>query len=237
MQIKLNRIFCSLVIITWLFIGERTKAQAGSGGIFSKGDNIIGVGVGLGNFSNYGSGNGFTQTPSLMLTFEHAAIESGGRISIGFGGYLSYISSSNSWKDTSKLDKKYYSYTDSYQFEFLMARVSFHYKVSSNSKIDPYGGLTFGYVLDQHNLATGDPNVSRTGDPGNSAYLAQFNSPIEYGAYLGARYYFSASFGIWGELVIMNNAYNYIGLGLNIKFGNAAPPASKKTTTPLKTRY
>jgi hypothetical protein len=41
---------------------------------------------------------------------------------------------------------------------------------------------------------------------------------IQFGAYIGARYYFTNNFGLNAELVVMNNAYNYIGLGITFKF-------------------
>jgi hypothetical protein len=211
----MKRMLCAAIVVTSFLISGRVEAQAVND-MFSKGDNILGLGVGLAGTYNYGgggegTGSSFKQSPSYILTYEHASIDPGGSIAIGFGGYISYLSSSLSWTDGP------YSYSDNYSFEFLMARASFHYKVRYSAKVDPYAGLTIGYVLDQHNLVTGDPGVSHVGDPGYSAYSASPPSPLGYGAYLGARYYFTDKFGIWAELVIMNNAYNYIGFGINLK--------------------
>ncbi|MGP8213968.1 MAG: hypothetical protein ACLQQ4_00250 [Bacteroidia bacterium] len=209
MQMKC--LLLTVFFVTSLLFSENTRGQsASSGGVFSTGDNVAGLGVGFGSFSNYGSGNGYTQTPSFVLTFEHATFDAGSTWTVGFGGYLSYIASSNTWTDG-------YTYSDNYKFEFLMARASLHYKLHATSKLDPYGGITLGYVFYQHDLITSDPNVSNVHDPGYSAYIGQAISQLELGAYLGARYYFTDRFGINGELVVMNNAYNYLGLGINYK--------------------
>jgi len=97
-----------------------------------------------------------------------------------------------------------------------MGRISFHYKVRYSAKVDPYGGLTFGYAFAQHSLTTSDPNYMHQGDPGYSAYTAEpaNSGTIQFGAYIGTRYYFTNNLGLNAELVVMNNAYNYIGLAL-----------------------
>lgn len=207
-------LYTAIAAITLTFSSELNGQAVND--MFSKGDNVLSLGVGLAGTYNYGSagggsGSAFKQSPSYLITYEHASIDPGGSIAVGFGGYISYLSSNLSWTDGP------YSYSDNYSFEFIMARAALHYKVRYSAKVDPYAGLTIGYVLDQHNLVTGDPYVSHVGDPGYSAYSATPPSPLEYGAYLGARYYFTDKFGIWAELVIMNNAYNYIGFGINFK--------------------
>ena len=182
---------------------------------FFEGDNIINLGVGLGGTYDYGGNmsSGFSQTPSYLVTYENATIDPGGVLAVGFGGYLSYLSSKNSWTDG-------YSYTDKYSFEFIMARAALHYKIRFSAKIDPYLGVMAGYPIAQHQLETADPNYMYKWDI--AAYTAYSAEPansgmFQFGGYLGARYYFTDRFGIWAELVIMNNAYNFIALGINFK--------------------
>lgn len=211
---KTKNILVSIVFILSLCPALSLKAQQNSEGLFSKGDNIIGLGVGLGGSYDYGITTGYSQTPSIQLTYENATIDNGGNVGVGFGGYLSYFTSRNNWTDGN------YSYSDQYTFEFVMARAALHYKVRYSFKIDPYLGITAGYAIAQHDLVTQDPNVKYNYDPGYTAYVAEpaNSGTLQYGAYIGARYYFGDRFGIWAELVVMNNAYNYIGLGINFKF-------------------
>jgi len=208
---KVNYSLCSLLCISLFAFSTIASAQM-SNEMFSKGDNILGVGVGLGGTYSYGSSTGYTQSPSYLLTYENATIDPGGSVAVGFGGYVSYLTSSLNWNDG-------YSYSDKYTFEFLMARAALHYKVKFSAKIDPYIGATAGYAFAQHKLETSDPNYMHRGDPGYSAYSAEpaNSGTVQFGGFLGARYYFTDKFGIWAELVVMNNAYNYIGLGVNIK--------------------
>lgn len=208
---KMKKVLVTTLVITAFFINGKVSAQMSNSDVFAKGDNILSLGVGLGGTYDYVS-SGYSQSPSYAITYENATIDPGGNIAFGFGGYLSYFSSNNSWTDG-------YTYNDKYSFEFLMARAALHYKIKYSAKIDPYGGLTFGYAFAQHSLSTTDPNYMHKGDPGYSAYVAEpaNSGTLQYGAYLGLRYYFTDNIGIWAELVVMNNAYNYIGLGVNFK--------------------
>ncbi len=218
-------VYVVLLILTF-FVQNRAGAQDQTG-MFLGGDNIVGLGVGLGGYYDYGVGKAYTQTPNLIFTYEKAA--KGGVTALGWGGYVTYLSSSNVFTD--KVTE--FSYSDKYVFEFVMLRASIHYIVKKKIKVDPYGGFTLGYAFAQHSFSTADPNYKKLYDPGYSAYSAEpaNSGTVQFGLYAGFRYYFSNSVGISAELMVMNNAYNYIGLGLSARFGKNNALQKKKSST------
>jgi len=206
-----KRIFFTVLVFI-ILIPFSGFSQAKPHDIFGKGDNSIGLGVGLdGHYSYNGTGSNYNQSVSFTLSYENCTIDPVGKNgAIGFGAYLTYFTSNLSWTDT-------YHYSDKYVFEFLTARAAYHYHVRFSAKIDPYAGLSLGYVITQHNFETNDP---ATGQSSVAYQATHFNtpSPLAYGGFLGVRYFVADQFGLFGELVIYNNGYNYIGLGLTWKF-------------------
>jgi hypothetical protein len=206
-----NKIFYTVLAFVF-FIPAVVFSQANNHEIFGKGDNDITLGIGLDGHYSYNTSSGYNQTLSYTLGYEYCAIDPVGKCgAIGFGAYLTYFTSNLSWTDG-------YNYSDKYNFEFLTARASYHYHIRYSAKVDPYAGISIGYVLAQHNFSTNDPNINSQGSPGYAADHYGGVSPLAYGGFLGIRYFFAQQFGIFGELVIFNQGYNYVGLGLTWKF-------------------
>ena len=218
-------VYVILIILT--FFVQYTASAQDPNAVFQKGDNIVGLGVGLGGYYDYGVGKAYTQSPNLIFTYERAS--NGATAALGWGLYATYLTSTNVFTDKVTM----YSYSDKYVFEFAMLRVSLHFIVKRKLKLDPYGGFTVGYAFAQHSFSTADPNYMKLYDPGYSAYSAEpaNSGTVQFGLYAGARYYVGNTFGLNAELMVMNNGYNYIGLGLTIKFGKNNVVKKKKSSS------
>ncbi|HTB07447.1 MAG TPA: hypothetical protein VK806_10890 [Bacteroidia bacterium] len=199
-----------LLAITLLFASVSVTNAQISAVAFSRGTNVIEAGVGIGGYYNYFTAD-YSQSPPIMLTYENSIVDPFGSGMLGLGGQVSYQSSNTSWNDI-------YNYSDKYTFELVAVRSAYHIKSRIVPKLDMYAGITVGYLFYQHIFNTNDPNPDRPSSPGYSAYSGLgAETHFQYGGYAGARYYFGNTFGVHLEIVIMNNGYNYIGVGLSIR--------------------
>ena len=145
---------------------------------YKKGDQVINIGIGLGGFAGvYGSGG-------IAITggYEYGVTEN-----ISLGGVVGYSSSSEDFGA---------GYGWKYTYILIGARGAYHLDLFHNPNIDTYGGILLGYNI-VSSKATGTlPTYSGYGYGSYSA-SASF---LEFGAFIGGRYYFSPKLAVQAEL-------------------------------------
>lgn len=165
--------------------------------LFSKGDKIVNVGIGIGSY--YG-GDGYSSSiPPISVSYERGMVDGllDGKASIGLGGYMAYTA--NKWETSAAS----YNYGYKYSYFILGVRGVFHYQFIDN--LDTYTGLMLGYNA-VNSKYFGD-------DMGPSTPSASGTSGIGYSAFLGARYQFSDKFSAFAEI-----GYGISALELGISF-------------------
>ncbi|MEO5584438.1 MAG: hypothetical protein ABIQ75_03200 [Flavobacteriales bacterium] len=168
---------------------------------FEKGDNVLGVGIGvLGGYNVGLSGSGVTQSPAFSLHFDHAMGELGPG-TWGLGGYVGFKTTSY------KYDYIYYNYDRRYTFLVFGARGTWHYNSWHTDKLDTYAGVLLAFK----SVSVKD-NTDYGAYPNNYSYSGSGFGP---GAFIGARYYFSDNIGAYAEL---GYGITVIQLGLTVKF-------------------
>lgn len=160
------------VCMLLLAMGYATTAQEKKSK--AKGSSVVDLGLGLGS-PYWGSGikNSLPFNPRIAL---ERFIDN----NISIGGSVAYSSA--------KYNYVYFleDYSLRYTAIFVSGRGAYHFELD-NKKIDPYLGLSVGYVI-----------VSVNDNQGNIAAAA--SSGIGYGVFAGARYYPSSKFGVHAEL-------------------------------------
>ena len=183
---KLILLFVAIAFsLTQIFAQESTA---------NKGDKILNLGIGFG--SGLYTGTYYkTSVPPISASFEAVIWDGiGGKGSIGLGGYVGY--SSHKWE--------YSGWGWKYSNIYVGGRGAFHYPLVN--KLDTYTGLTLGY------------NIATSSEYGNAVPGYDYNSStggLLYAWFVGARYYFSDSFGVMAELGV---GIVYLNLGVAFKF-------------------
>lgn len=180
-----------LLLVVAVFTFTQLVAQEPT---FEKGDKVLNLGIGFG--SGLYTGTYYkTSVPPISASLEFGVadgvLEKG---SIGVGPYLAY--SSHKWE--------YSGWGWKYSNIYIAARGVFHYPLVD--KLDTYTGLTLGY------------NIATSSEYGNSVPGYDYNSSsggLLYAWFVGARYYFSDSFGVMAELGV---GIVYLNLGIALKF-------------------
>ena len=140
---------------------------------FNKGDMIINVGIGVGNYITH---KGYSNNILPILgSFEYAVVDLfDGKGGIGVGGYVAYTSFEgigekkiNDWNASNLI---------------IGPRGLFHYQFIE--KLDTYAGVMFGYDICSYKQL--DPDL-----PG---------SVFRSGFFVGARYYITDNIGVFAEL-------------------------------------
>ena len=139
--------------------------------IFSKGDKVVNVGVGL--FSYLGESGYSTTIPPISASFETCIKDNlfNEKSSLGIGGYVAYAGQKY----------EYMEYDWKYSYVILGARGALHYQFVN--KLDTYGGLMLGYNI-----------ASVSGDGAASA------GGFSYSLFVGGRYSFSQKFAAFAEI-------------------------------------
>ena len=159
-----------------------------------KGDKILNLGIGFG--SGLYTGTYYkTSVPPISASFEVVNWDGiGDKGSIGIGGFLGY--SSHKWE--------YSGWGYKYSDILIAGRGVFHWPLVN--KLDTYGGLTLGW------------DIATSSEYGNAIPGYDYNATtggLLYAVFAGARYYFSDSFGVMGELGV---GIVYLNLGVAFKF-------------------
>lgn len=176
-QIEIMRKFLLIIICA---LASTTLALAQN--TFSGGDKVINIGIGFGSTLHTGTGYS-TKIPPITGSFEMCVVDQlfDDKSSLGVGGYIGYGSSEYKYNFGGISDFKY-KYSD-----FIIgARGSLHYQFVD--KLDTYAGLALGY-----DIVSGSTSGTYT-DYSASA------SGLDFGVFLGARYYFSENLAGMTEL-------------------------------------
>jgi len=178
--------FFSLMIAICVITGLFAK-----GNMFSKGDKVANVSIGLGSNLYNGLGGGI---PPIGLSLEYGIKDNlfDSKSSLGVGGYAGFTSASDSYFGTSI----------SYTSIILGARGILHYQLVD--KLDTYAGVLLGV-----NIASS--KVSGGLLP--SGYGATAGGLV-YAGFIGARYYFTPKFAALAEL---GYGIALLNLGVSIK--------------------
>ena len=181
---------CSL----FCFIAVQASAQTQT---FAKGDNVIGIGVGIGGnlYTGYGWASGFKRTPPITVSYENCILGSlwDDRSSLGIGGMLGYASAKYGhatwgWKSTDII---------------IGVRGSLHYALVD--KLDTYVAAFMGY--DFRTWKWNDGSYSGSYNAGASGFTSFWN--------VGARYYFTDQVAVFSEL---GYGFAILNFGLSLKF-------------------
>lgn len=161
------------------------------GNMFSKGDKVANVSIGLGS-SIYGSGfdGGI---PPIGASYEVGIKDQlfNEKSSLGVGGYVGFTSA----------EQNLFGTKISYSSIIVGARGIVHYDLVDN--IDTYGGVLLGY-----NIASS--KVSGGGLPGLGASVGG----LVYAGFVGARYYFTPKLGAMAEL---GYGIAWLNVGISLK--------------------
>ena len=159
--------------------------------LFSKGDRVFNLGLGLGTTLYSGAGYKASIPPlSLSLTYciNDEAIENA---SIGLGGYIGLAGSSF----------EVMGYGWKYTYVIVGARATLHYPLVD--KLDTYGGVLLGYNVVSAK-ETGTPIMGASPSAGG----------VAWSVFAGARYYFTDQLGAMLEL---GYGISYLNLGISYK--------------------
>lgn len=138
---------------------------------FSKGTNVINVGIGFGgSYDIYASPS---QSPLISASFERGIWEVPGPGVVSLGGYLGY--------------KTYkYSNDDRWNYTVIGVRGAYHYTGLNVENLDVYGG-----VMASYNILSYDSSFY-------GGYGSYGNYPSAT-AFVGARWYFTPSISAFAE--------------------------------------
>lgn len=163
---------------------------------FAAGDNVIGLGAGVGGVFGFG--------PVMMLNYEHGMGFNAGPGVVGIGASVSYKTYKSSWS--------YYPYYYSYRNTALTlaARGTYHWNSWHKvDKLDVYGGVMLG-------LSFRNDGRDDIKDPYYGYYYDSYKGVRPVGGLLvGAHWYFTNSFGVFAEL---GSTDANIAAGLAFKF-------------------
>ena len=160
-----------LLSVLVVFIASMSFGQMA----YKKGDQVINLGIGLGGFAGvYGSGG-------IAIT---GGYEYGVNENISLGGVVGYSSSSEDFGG---------NYGWKYTYILIGARGAYHLDLFHNPNIDTYGGILLGYNIVSSKATGTYINYGY----GNYSASASF---LEFGAFIGGRYYFSPKLAVQAEL-------------------------------------
>ena len=184
----MKKLLLSLLVVVFAF--TQLHAQES---VFKKGDKVVNLGIGFG--STWGLGlYEKTAVPAISASMEVGIVSLlNDKATIGVGGYIGYSSFKSSISST-------YYWTNSDLI--IGARGAFHYALLD--KLDTYAGLILGARIEswkEHGTGYGFTHSTGSG--------------IASSEFVGARYYFSNSFAVMGEL---GYGITWLNLGVALKF-------------------
>jgi hypothetical protein len=184
-----NNVFVK-VLVSFMFCAA-FSVGVNAQNTFSKGDNNINLGVGIG--STLGGTGYATSTPPLSISYERGIIDNlfDDKSSLGLGAYLGYAS--NKWSAANYYWKNNYT--------IFGVRGALHYQLVD--RLDTYAGLMLGYESISSSVS------------GEGSGVAPVSSGLGLSLFLGGRYYFSDNIGAFAEL---GYGIAYLQLGVSFKF-------------------
>lgn len=169
------------------------------GDVFSKGDVVLNLGIGLGNMVYNDS---YTKkVPPISLSGEYAVtgnLFNNGRGVVGLGAYIGYTGAK--YRAFDNLDAGW-----NFNNLILGVRGALHYQFVN--RLDTYLGLFLGYNITMTNDYGSFPSGLRPSAPAVGGF--------EFAFYVGARYYLTQRFAVFGEV---GYGLATVNLGLAYKF-------------------
>jgi hypothetical protein len=163
---------------------------------FKKGDIVMNAGLGIGaTYGNYWGSLYSPTLPPIFVSGDYCLREDLGPGNLGVGGIMAF--SAYKYEPYSDIGTKYSVFS-------IGLRGTYHF-TDLVDKMDLYGGISLGGKF-QHGKDYGDHGEYTYTYNGNSALVEIF---------AGARYYFSDSFGVMGEL---GYGIAVLKLGVSLKF-------------------
>jgi hypothetical protein len=184
----MKKLLLSFLVVVFAF--TQLHAQEST---FKKGDKVVNLGIGIGSTWGFGLYEK-TVIPAISGSFEVGIVNLlNDKASIGVGGYFGFSSFKSTYSSI------YYSTASDL---IIGARGAFHYALLD--KLDTYAGLILGARIESwKDHGTGyDFNHSS-------------GSGLASSEFVGARYYFSKSFAVMGEL---GYGITWLNLGVALKF-------------------
>ena len=186
-----------LLVAVFCFLGISVNAQD----VFRKGDIVANAQIGIGTYSGYGIG-----FPPTSVSVDFGAFENlikGNNGSIGIGGYIGFANYRN--KSVNNL----ITYKNRVMRMCFAARGSFHYQFVDN--LDTYAGAMLGlYTYNSKHVVKDNNGNSVVTDEQHTS-----NAGFAHSLFVGARYYFSDSFGVNAEA---GYGFTNIAIGITFKF-------------------
>ena len=171
--------------------------------LFSKGDKVLNLGLGLGS-TLYSGSSYSTVIPPISASLEVGVVDNlfdAEGLSLGLGGYLGFSRSKYKYSNFYGDGLEYgWNYTNL----IIGGRGVLHYQFSD--KLDTYTGLMLGANI---------VSSSSFGDYDDSWGNSASTSGLAYSYFIGARYYFAESFGVMAEL---GYGISYLNIGVCLKF-------------------
>jgi len=187
-------------ILVFAIIFAWVSASSAQDEVFSKGDLVFGVGLGLGN--NLGGTGYKTSIPPIVITGEYgltdALIKNTGKGYVGVGGYLAYTANKSSYRWSSGEE-----YGWKWTYLIIGARGAFHYQLVD--KLDTYAGAIVGFNIASSSYYGWDGYTGGTSSAGG----------LTYSTFAGARYYLADKIAVFAEA---GYGFNFLEAGLSIKF-------------------
>lgn len=187
---------------------------------FQKGVHILGLGYGVPNFSGapfkdlvdkYDTAASVSGIGPAFIKYEYAATDR-----IGIGAVIRYSSSKVEYPiESTEYDvngnrttaDSTYTYAQSRMSIAAMARINYHF--STSRRFDPYAGLGIGYGYNNIKLDNG-------GDLAGSTATVQAPLALATEFSVGARFFITPKFTIFGELGLSQSVANF-GVSFKLK--------------------
>ncbi len=174
---------------------------------FDKGDNTIGISIGLG--INYAYYNNAVNLPAITLLYDHGTFGEVGPGTIGIGGIVGFKTSTYTYPASYNGD-----YKATWTNYIIAARGTYHLTIlkDKNNKFDPYAGIVLGVRINKYTDSYNDYYY----DKHNKYYYNNSRSADAVkGVFIGAKYNFAEYFGVFAEL---GYDISIIRAGLNFNF-------------------
>lgn len=180
-------------VLIFSLISVKASAQTST---FTKGDNVLGIGLGLGGNLDYGYDyrRDINRIPFIFGSYELCIIDNlfDAKSSIGVGGQFGYCSARYRWSED-------YGWKNS--ILHFGAKGAFHYAPVKN--LDTYAGVLIGLNIHRYKYRKGYQGSEIDGDW------------LGYGIFIGARYYFAPSVAVFAEV---GHGISNFNMGIAFKF-------------------
>jgi hypothetical protein len=191
----MKKVICILFSVLCINVANAQETNK----TFAKGDNVIGLGFGIGGV--YGFSNYDVQTPVFGAQYDRGIVEFGFGGVLGVGGFFGYKSYASKYDLPNGKDVK-----DRYNIVIIGARGTMHYDLFKVENLDTYGGvmIAFHAVNQKTDVPDGFPD-----------YDSNHNSAAYASIYAGAKYYFTPKFGAFAEV---GYGVSWLTMGVAFKF-------------------